>query len=80
MALEGETELGTAVRDGLVAGPLRLGGLLAEVLDADAPFDRPHREALLVREDGHTPIMTAAGENEAGETPSKRHWVSLVRE
>lgn len=55
MALEGKTLLGAAVRNGLVPGRLRLGGLLAEVLDANTPLDRPHREALLVWEDRNAP-------------------------
>lgn len=52
MALKREAQLGGSVRcAGLGITTQRLGGLLTEVLDAHATFDRPHREALLIRED-----------------------------
>ena len=61
VTLEGEAELGAAVGgDRLVPSRrrLRLGGLLAEVLDDDAALDRPNREPLLVGEDGNASGLT----------------------
>lgn len=58
MALEREAELGGPVGiDGLEAagGLLLLGGLFAEVLDADSTLDGSHGKTLLVRENRHTP-------------------------
>lgn len=59
MALESEAELCAAAgvtSDGLVTvGLLLLRHLLAEVLNAHAAFDRPHRKALLIREYRNTP-------------------------
>lgn len=57
MAFEGEAELGGPVGRYGLEPPLclLLRLLLAEVLDAHAALDGPHRKALLVREDGYAP-------------------------